>query len=227
MKQLHCYAALCLTLTLSSVLAAGEPASFADATRAPYSPPPAESINGNSIAEMKTKVESLWEKIVFEKSEKKNEYVVTLKTEAGDVHVELWPDVAPNHARSFIALAQAGFYDGLIFHRVIPGFMIQGGCPQGNGTGGPGYCVKAEFNERPHKRGVLSMARAKPPDSAGSQFFVCVAEASFLDNKYTAFGMVTDGMKVVDKIVGAKRNAMDRPLEPVKIIKATVTIKGE
>ncbi len=227
MKQLYRYAALCLTLALSSVLAAAEPPSFADATRAPYSPPPEKSINGNSIAEMKTKVESLWEKIVFEKSGKKIEYLVTLKTEAGDVHVELWPDVAPNHARSFIALAQAGFYDGLIFHRVIPGFMIQGGCPKGNGTGGPGYCVKAEFNERPHKRGVLSMARAQPPDSAGSQFFVCVAEASFLDNKYTAFGMVTDGMKVVDKIVGAKRNAMDRPLEPVKIIKATVTIKGE
>jgi peptidyl-prolyl cis-trans isomerase B (cyclophilin B) len=227
MKPRHRYAAFCLFLIVSSALAAAEPASFADATREPYSPVPENSINGKSVQEMKAKVQELWDGIVFEKAGQKQEYLVTLETEKGDIQVELWPDVAPNHARSFIALAQAGFFDGLIFHRVIPGFVIQGGCPKGNGTGGPGYCLKPEFNARPHERGVLSMARATPTDSAGSQFFVCVAAARFLDNKYTAFGKVTSGMDAVDKIVKADRDAKDRPLQPVKITKATVAMKGE
>lgn len=205
-------------LSTSSMMAfAAEPAPFDEATRAPYSPPPQKSRNGKSIADMKQKVQQLWDKIVFSKDGKQIEYLLTFSTDAGDFQVELWPDVAPNHCRSFIALSQAGFYDGLIFHRVIPGFVIQGGCPVGTGTGGPGYCVKKEFNTKPHERGVLSMARAQPEDSAGSQFFVCVDAARFLDNKYTAYGKVVKGMEAVDKIVGADRDARDRPLEPVTI----------
>jgi peptidyl-prolyl cis-trans isomerase B (cyclophilin B) len=226
MKQLH-YVTFCVFFAISSSLVAAESADFATATRGPFTPPPENSINGKSIAKMKAKVEELWNGIVFEKDGAKVEYLVTLKTDAGDVEIELWSDVAPNHSRSFIALSKAGFFEGLIFHRVIPGFVIQGGCPKGDGTGGPGYCLKPEFNKKPHERGVLSMARAQPTDSAGSQFFVCHDAARFLDNKYTAFGAVTKGMDVVDKIVNAERNAQDRPLEPVKIKSATVAIKGE
>src|SRR6202795_5079664 len=122
-----------------------------------------------------------------------------IKTKFGDIHIKLYPDVAPNHVENFIKLAKSGFYDGTTFHRVIPGFMIQGGDPntkgadsrrEAHGTGGPGYNIKAEFNDTPHKRGVLSMARSQSPDSAGCQFFVCVADSSFLDRQYTAFGRV-------------------------------------
>lgn len=211
---------------VSLVASAAEPAKFSEATRSPYTSPPAKSINGKSIADMKQKVEERWDGIIFQKDGKPVEYVVTFATDAGDFQVELWPDVAPNHCRSFIALAQAGFYDGLIFHRVIPGFVIQGGCPSGNGTGGPGYCVREEFNKRPHERGVLSMARAQPEDSAGSQFFVCVDAARFLDNKYTGFGKVVEGMETVDRIVNADRDARDRPIEPSTIKSAKVTVKS-
>jgi len=213
--------------SLSCVASAVEPAKFADATRAPYSSPPVKSRNGKSIADMKKKVEQLWDGIVFKKAGKAVEYVVTFSTDAGDFQVEMWSDVAPNHCRSFIALAQAGFYNGLIFHRVIPGFVIQGGCPSGTGSAGPGYCVKPEFNEKPHVRGVLSMARASQLDSAGSQFFVCVDAARSLDKKYTAFGKVLKGMEAVDKIVGAKRDRRDRPLEPFTIKSAKVKMKGK
>ena len=207
------------------VAVSAEPAKFDTATRAPYSSGPSKSRNGKSIADMKKKVQDSWDKIVFKKDGKPLEYVVTFATDAGDFEVELWPDVAPNHCRSFIALAQAGFYDGLIFHRVIPGFVIQGGCPSGTGSGGPGYCVKQEFNKKPHVRGVLSMARAQPEDSAGSQFFICVDTASFLDGKYTGFGKVLKGMSNVDRIVSAERDARDRPLKPFTIKSAKVRLK--
>ena len=204
---------------------AAEPAKFEEATRAPYTSAPETSINGKSIADMKKNVQESWDKIVFRKDGKPVKYVVTFSTDVGDFQVELWPDVAPNHCRSFIALAQSGFYDGLIFHRVIPGFVIQGGCPIGTGSGGPGYCVKQEFNKKLHERGVLSMARAQPEDSAGSQFFVCVDEAAFLNGKYTGFGKVLKGMETVDKIVNAARDGRDRPLEPATIKSTKVTQK--
>ena len=146
---------------------------------------------------------------------------------------ELYPDIAPQSVYNFIDLANHNFYDGLIFHRVIPGFMIQGGCPDGTGMGGPGYCIKGEFfyngvkNELKHKRGVLSMARAQSPNSAGSQFFVMHADARHLDGQYAAFGKVTAGLEVVDAIAGVKTNANDRPLEDQVIASITVDTHGE
>lgn len=158
---------------------------------------------------------------------------VTMKGEPqGDIVLKFYPDVAPGHVNNFIKLAREKFYDGTTFHRVIPGFMIQGGDPNSkqpdrsmHGMGGPGHRVKAEFNSKPHKRGVLSMARANDPDSAGSQFFICVADANFLDWQYTAFGEVVSGMDVADKIVAVKRDGRDNPLERVEM---TVTVaEGE
>lgn len=154
---------------------------------------------------------------------------VTMKGEPlGDIVLKFYPDVAPGHVKNFAKLAAEKFYDGTTFHRVIPGFMIQGGDPNSkkpdrsqHGMGGPGYRLKAEFNSRPHKRGVLSMARANDPDSAGSQFFICVADANFLDWQYTAFGEVERGMDVADKIVNVKRDGRDNPLERVEM---TVTL---
>lgn len=147
---------------------------------------------------------------------------------------ELYPDKAPNSVRNFIALAQAGFYDGLIFHRVIPGFMIQGGCPQGTGTGGPGYTIPGEFsgngfaqNDIVHTRGVLSMARAMDPNSAGSQFFIMVDAAPHLDGQYAAFGKVLEGMDVADAIVSTRTNFRDKPLTPQNIQSITVDTHGE
>ena len=146
---------------------------------------------------------------------------------------ELYPEIAPQSVYNFIDLANHNFYDGLIFHRVIPGFMIQGGCPDGTGMGGPGYCIKGEFfyngvkNELKHKRGVLSMARAQSPNSAGSQFFVMHADARHLDGQYAAFGKVTVGLEVVDAIAGVKTNANDRPLEDQVIASITVDTHGE
>lgn len=150
---------------------------------------------------------------------------LTLKGEPlGQIVLRFFPDVAPNHVQNFLKLAREKFYDGTTFHRVIPGFMIQGGDPNSkspdratHGMGGPGYKVKAEFNSKPHKRGVLSMARANDPDSAGSQFFICVADANFLDWQYTVFGEVTDGMDVADRIVNAKRDGRDNPLERIEM----------
>ena len=150
--------------------------------------------------------------------------IITITMENGDVmKAELYPEVAPNTVNNFLSLIGKGFYDGLIFHRVIKGFMIQGGCPKGNGTGGPGYCIKGEFtsngvkNDLKHTTGVLSMARSMMPDSAGSQFFIMVADAPHLDGQYASFGKITAGMEVAQDIVNVKRDRMDCPLEPVKI----------
>ena len=146
---------------------------------------------------------------------------------------ELYPEIAPQSVYNFIDLCNHNFYDGLIFHRVIPGFMIQGGCPEGTGMGGPGYCIKGEFffngfkNDLKHKRGVLSMARSQSPNSAGSQFFLMHENAPHLDGQYAAFGKVTSGLEVVDAIAGVRTNAQDRPLEEQKIASITVDTHGE
>ena len=160
--------------------------------------------------------------------------IVTMKIKnLGEIKAELYPEVAPNTVRNFIDLINRGFYDGIIFHRVIPGFMIQGGCPEGNGTGGPGYSIKGEFsrngfkNDLKHTRGVLSMARTMIPDSAGSQFFIMVADAPHLDDQYASFGKVIEGMEVADKIVSAQTDYQDRPYEDQVIEKMTVETFGE
>ena len=151
----------------------------------------------------------------------------------GVIEGELYPDVAPQSVRNFIDLANHNFYDGLIFHRVIPGFMIQGGCPEGTGMGGPGYCIKGEFlwngfkNDLKHKRGVLSMARSQSPNSAGSQFFIMHQDAKHLDGQYAAFGKVTSGLDVVDAIASTKTGPNDRPVAEQKIASITVDTMGE
>ena len=159
--------------------------------------------------------------------------IVTIEMESGGaMKAELYPDAAPNTVNNFISLAQSGFYDGTIFHRVIPGFMIQGGDPDGTGTGGPGYSIKGEFsqngfkNELIHQRGVLSMARTMDPDSAGSQFFVMVDDAPHLDGAYAAFGKVIEGMETADAIVSAKRDWNDRPKKDQRMKKVTVDTQG-
>lgn len=151
---------------------------------------------------------------------------VVLHTTEGDLAFEFFPDKAPSHVENFLKLAETGFYDGTVFHRVIPGFMIQGGCPKGDGTGNPGHSVDAEFNDVHHERGILSMARAADPNSAGSQFFVCHGDAAFLDGQYTAFGRLTDGDETLDKIANAETipgGEGSRPVAPVKVERATVT----
>ena len=141
---------------------------------------------------------------------------------------ELYPEIAPQSVANFVDLCEHNYYDGLIFHRVIPGFMIQGGCPDGTGMGGPGYCIKGEFffngikNDLKHKRGVLSMARSSSPNSAGSQFFIMHADSKHLDMQYAGFGKVLSGMEVVDAIAKVKTNRQDRPLEEQKIASITV-----
>jgi peptidyl-prolyl cis-trans isomerase B (cyclophilin B) len=159
--------------------------------------------------------------------------IVLIEMENGSViKVELYPETAPNTVNNFLTLANEGFYDGTIFHRVIPGFMIQGGDPEGSGMGGPGYSIKGEFssngfpNQLKHDRGVISMARSGRPDSAGSQFFIMVAKAPHLDGQYAAFGKVIDGMDEVDKIVSVKRNRNDKPAEDQKMKKLTVDTAG-
>jgi peptidyl-prolyl cis-trans isomerase B (cyclophilin B) len=148
----------------------------------------------------------------------------TIETKFGEITLKFFPDVAPNHVKSFIDLANDGFYNGTTFHRVVPGFVIQGGDPNTksddrskHGTGGPGYTLEAEFSNIPHKRGTLSMARAADPNSAGSQFFICVADAAFLDSQYTIFGEVSEGMDVVDEIVAQPRDSRDNPTERVEM----------
>jgi cyclophilin family peptidyl-prolyl cis-trans isomerase len=148
----------------------------------------------------------------------------TIETKFGTITLAFFPDTAPGHVKNFLELTKKGFYDGTTFHRVIPGFMIQGGDPNTkspdksrHGMGGPGYTIKAEFNSRSHKRGALSMARAGHPDSAGSQFFICVADSPFLNNQYTVFGEVVSGMDVADKIVNAPRDGNDNPNERVEM----------
>jgi len=155
----------------------------------------------------------------------KTTYAVELTTSKGPIRLELFPDVAPGHVKNFVALAKIGFYDNLIFHRVIEDFMIQGGCPTGTGTGGPGYNIKAEFNKTPHVTGVLSMARSGDPDSAGSQFFICTGAHTHLDGSYSAFGRIADeeSLKTLKAIAGVKIGSNDRPKEDVKIVKAAVT----
>lgn len=156
---------------------------------------------------------------------------MTMKN-GGEVTIELYPDIAPNTVNNFISLIEDGFYDGLIFHRVIPGFMIQGGDPDGNGTGGPGYGIKGEFanngfaNDLAHEKGVLSMARSQSPDSAGSQFFIMTDEATHLDGDYAAFGKVVDGIETVDEIVKVDKGAQDKPKEDQVIQSMTVELEG-
>ena len=156
--------------------------------------------------------------------------IVTFEMENGDViKAELYPDIAPNTVRNFISLVKDGFYDGLTFHRVIPGFMIQGGCPDGTGMGGPGHTIKGEFlsngveNTLRHTRGVLSMARANNPDSAGSQFFIMHADAPHLDGQYAAFGKVVEGMEAVDEIAAVPTDYSDRPRVVQRMAKVTYT----
>nr|WP_260471869.1 peptidylprolyl isomerase [Bacillus sp. HMF5848] len=159
--------------------------------------------------------------------------VVTITMENGkQIVMELYPDIAPNTVNNFISLINKGFYDGVIFHRVIPGFMIQGGDPQGTGMGGPDYTIKGEFtnngfeNNLSHTRGVVSMARTQVPDSAGSQFFIMVADTPQLDGEYAAFGEVTSGMETVDEIVSVERDGRDKPLEDQRIKQMTVDTFG-
>ena len=149
-------------------------------------------------------------------------YWVLLRTNRGDILTEFWPDVAPNHVRNFLDLSETGFYDGLTFHRVIPGFMIQGGDPSGNGTGNGPRRLKAEFNDKKHVRGVLSMARSGDPNSGSSQFFIMHAANSGLDHQYSAFGKVVSGMDAVDRIVNTPRSPQDKPNTPQVIEKAIV-----
>ena len=156
--------------------------------------------------------------------------IAVIETNLGTIVIQLFPDVAPGHVENFVKLAQDGFYDGTTFHRVIPGFMIQGGDPNSkdddrsnDGQGGPGYTIHAEFRDKPHKRGILSMARAQDPNSAGSQFFIVVADSNFLDGQYTVFGEVIEGMEVADKIVNVEKDGNDNPREKVTM---KVTIRS-
>jgi peptidyl-prolyl cis-trans isomerase B (cyclophilin B) len=157
----------------------------------------------------------------------KNTYQLELDTTEGKILLDFLPDVAPGHAKNMLALAKIGYYDGLGFRRIIKDFMIQGGCPEGTGTGGPGYTIKAEFNRTPHEPGVLSMARTNDPNSAGSQFFICLEKVSHLDNQYTAFGKTAnaESLATVKKIGSVQTGAQDRPVKPVTINKATVIEK--
>ena len=159
--------------------------------------------------------------------------IITISMKNGDVmKAELYPEIAPNTVNNFISLANKGFYNGLIFHRVISGFMIQGGCPDGTGMGGPGYCIKGEFaqngfnNDLSHTPGVLSMARAMNPNSAGSQFFIMHKTANYLDGQYAAFGKITDGMDIINKIAETQTSYNDRPVEPQVIASITVETFG-
>ena len=159
--------------------------------------------------------------------------MITIKTNKGDIKLELFEAEAPITVKNFLSYVRSGFYKNTIFHRVIPGFMIQGGCPEGTGMGGPGYCIKGEFffngfkNDLKHKRGVLSMARSSSPNSAGSQFFIMHADAKHLDMQYAGFGKVTSGMEVVDAIAKVKTGRNDRPVEDQKIASIVVDTHGE
>jgi peptidyl-prolyl cis-trans isomerase B (cyclophilin B) len=168
--------------------------------------------------------EGRYKKFSSEEVKKMSEQQAIIHTTLGDITLKFFPDVAPNHVNNFIELAKKGFYNGTTFHRVVPKFVIQGGDPNTkspdrskHGMGGPGYQVKAEFNSKPHLRGTLSMARSTHPDSAGSQFFICVADASFLDRQYTVFGEVVKGMEVVDKIVSQPRDGNDNPKDRIEM----------
>ena len=158
-------------------------------------------------------------------SDPKLQATAVLETSLGEMTLEFFPDKAPGHVKNFLELAEKGFYDGTVFHRTIKGFMIQGGDPQGTGMGGPGYTIKAEFNDVHHARGVLSMARSSNPNSAGSQFFICHGDAGFLDRQYTAFGRLVDGEATLDKIASASTKPGGEgssPKDPVKIKRVKV-----
>jgi len=162
-----------------------------------------------------------------------NNPIVTIEMENGDIiKAELYPNIAPNTVNNFISLIKKGHYDGVIFHRVIPGFMVQGGCPDGTGMGGPGYSIKGEFsqnghtNNLKHEKGVLSMARTSAPNSGGSQFFIMVAKSPHLDNQYASFGRVTEGIEAVDKIVSVDTDYSDKPYEDQRMKKVTVDTFG-
>ena len=161
----------------------------------------------------------------------KNTYQVEFDTTMGKILLDVYPEVAPGHAKNLIGLTKIGFYDGIIFHRVISGFVVQVGCPDGNGTGGPGYKIPAEFNKTQHDAGILSMARTSDPNSAGSQFFICLSRrgTASLDNQYTVFGKTADqaSLDVVLKIGNVETNPDDRPLKEVKINKGRVHVKGK
>ena len=165
-----------------------------------------------------------------EEVKKMSEQRAIIHTNLGDITIRFFPEVAPNHVNNFIELAKKGFYNGTTFHRVIPGFVIQGGDPNSkdpdrskHGMGGPGYQLKAEFNKKPHRRGTLSMARSANPDSAGSQFFICVADVPSLDGQYTVFGEVTKGIEVADKIVSLPRDRNDNPKDRIEMTVDIVT----
>jgi peptidyl-prolyl cis-trans isomerase B (cyclophilin B) len=155
----------------------------------------------------------------------RNTYTAELDTSKGPVRLTFFAEAAPGHVKNFLALARIGFYDGLKFHRIIKGFMIQGGCPEGTGTGGPGYTIQAEFNSTPHEPGVLSMARTSDPNSAGSQFFICLDRHPHLDNQYTAFGKAADAesLQTVKALGSVRTDRGDRPQEEAVIKKVTVT----
>lgn len=172
----------------------------------------------SAYAEMK------YREFTKEEIKKMAETKAIIETKFGNIKLRFFPDIAPNHVKNFIELAKKGFYDNTTFHRVIPGFMFQGGDPNSkdldkskHGMGNPGYSLKAEFNNKLHKRGILSMARSANPDSAGSQFFICVADSPFLDKKYTVFGEVVSGMEVADKIVSQPRDRRDNPDERIEM----------
>lgn len=187
--------------------------------------------NKNIEKQGEKKVES--KQINTEKKPGDKNPLVTIEMDNGNkIKIELYPEIAPNTVRNFISLVNKGFYDGVIFHRVIPEFMIQGGDPEGVGTGGSGYAIKGEFssngykNDLKHERGIISMARSSRPDSAGSQFFIMVKEAPHLDGEYAAFGKVIEGMEEVDRIVSVERDGKDKPIKEEKMKKVTVDTFG-
>jgi len=182
--------------------------------------PKPKTPNEGSHVNFRTQVDQAIQDVDFTK----NRYQIHLSTSAGDIRLDLAPDVAPSHCQNMIGLARSGFYDGKVFHRIIRGFMIQGGCPNGTGTGGPGYQIPAEFNDMPHEAGVLSMARSTDPNSAGSQFFICLDRHSHLDRNYTAFGKTADAesLEVVKKVGQIETDRRDRPVNDVVIKSVTV-----
>ena len=166
-----------------------------------------------------------WDKPPEMTIDAKKQYIATMDTTMGKIIIELYPKIAPGHVNSFVFLARQGYYDGVIFHRVIKGFMLQGGDPTGTGMGGPGYKLKAEFNDMKHTRGILSAARSQDPDSAGSQFFLMHADYPSLDGKYTGYGKIIEGMDTVDKIANLETDGRDRPANPPKIVSIKIEEK--
>lgn len=216
MRKLNLAFFVSITLILFALTGCGSTTqNNSNATNTTPNSKPAESTNGAAQSNVKNPI-------------------VTITMASGEeIKVELYPNVAPNTVKNFISLVQKGFYNGTSFHRVIPNFMIQGGDPKGDGSGGPGYSIKGEFgkngfsNALKHERGVISMARTNAPDSAGSQFFIMVAAATSLDNNYAAFGKVTSGMETVDKIVNSQRDKADKPLQNQVMKTVTVDTFGE